>query len=109
MKRALAALATAALVSGGIGAAALGLAATAYADSPGPYYWCPGDDMAYHAPRGERNGPGVAYGWDMNICHTWYWVRDEAGNVPYKGKLPSGVWDGDNPPALQPDWCNFCW
>jgi hypothetical protein len=103
MRRAFAALAAAAFVSGGIG-----LAAPAYA-SPGPFYWCPGDDMMFHAPRGAQNGPGVAYNWDMNICHTWYWVPLNMGNVPYKGELPSGVWDGDNPPALRPDSCDFCW
>jgi hypothetical protein len=101
-----------ALLSGSLGLAALGMGAgTAQADS-GPFYWCPGDPMQYPqpAPRsGGQAGPGVYYNWDMNICHTWYWVAHEQGNVPYQGSLPSGVWDGENPPALEPNRCDFCW
>lgn len=108
-RRGIAGLAGTVMVSGGLGLAGLGLAGTAQAGPPGPFHWCPGDDMAFQAPRGDRNGPGVAYNWDMNVCHTWYWVRDGKGNVPFQGQLPSGVWDGDNPPALQPDRCDFCW
>jgi hypothetical protein len=62
------------------------------------------------APRsGGQAGPGAYYNWDMNICHTWYWVAHEQGNVPYQGSLPSGVWDGENPPGLEPNRCDFCW
>ena len=38
------------------------------------------------------SGPGVAYQWDMNVCHKWYFVQHSAGNVPYKGQLPSDMW-----------------
>jgi hypothetical protein len=71
-------LATAALVSGGLGLAGFGLAAgTAQAQPapmvcqdpnspPGPenfctYQWCPGSPVM-------RNMPN----WDMNVCHPWY-------------------------------------
>jgi len=37
------------------------------------------------------SGPGVAHQWDMNVCHTWYFVRGSLGSVPYQGHLPSGV------------------
>ena len=65
--------------------------------------------MVYQ-PAGYATGPGSAYSWDMTVCHTWYWVKNAQGNVPYKGALPSNVWDGDNPPPLaelppkQPLW-----
>jgi hypothetical protein len=101
-----------AMLSGSLGLAALGLGAgTAQADS-GPFHWCPGDPMQYPQPAphsGDQAGPGVYYNWDMNVCHTWYWVAHEKGNVPYQGSLPSGVWDGDNPPPLEPNRCDFCW
>ena len=59
-------------------------------------------------------GPGAGYVWDMNVCHTWQYVRSGMGNVPVK--VPDGVdpvtfqptgwkiqpdsnlWDGPNPP-----------
>jgi hypothetical protein len=89
-------------------AAAFGLTALApfgvtHADTGpgGPFRWCPGESMQYSpeaAFRGEDNGPGAGYSWDMNICHTWYRLRD-GGNVPYQGSLhQTSVWDGDNPP-----------
>ena len=40
------------------------------------------------------SGPGVAYQWDINVCHKWYFVQHSAGNVPDKGQLPSDMWDG---------------
>jgi hypothetical protein len=106
MKRTLiAGLATAALVSGGLGLAGLGPAGTAHADDPvgGPFQWCPGDSMDYSTTAylsGADNGPGRGYSWNMNICHTWYRLKNiEAGNVPYNGDPHSDVWDGNNPPA----------
>jgi hypothetical protein len=109
LRRGIVGLATTLLVSGGLGLAALGLGAgTAQADPPGPYQWCPGDSMVWQHDA-QRTGPGIAYQWDMNVCHTWYRVAHEKGNVPYQGSLPSDVWDGDNPPPLQPDRCDFCW
>jgi hypothetical protein len=91
-------------MAGGLGLTALGPADIARADDPvgGPFRWCPGDSMVYSTTAylsGADNGPGLAYSWDMNICHTWYRLRDRKGNVPYFGSLPSDVWDGDNPPA----------
>ena len=73
-----------------------GLAA-APATAQGGYTWCPGQPLPMHG-----------LGWDMNVCHTWYFVEHEAGNVPYQGELPSGVWDGDNPPSVRQDSCDFC-
>jgi hypothetical protein len=104
MKRLIIGLATTVVVSGSAGLAGLGLAGIAQADDNvgGPFHWCPGDDMIYSPTAtvsGADNGPGLAYSWDMNICHTWYRLKDRKGNVPYKGSLPSDVWDGDNPPA----------
>jgi hypothetical protein len=79
-----------ALLTGAIALAELGLAATAQAHKP--HHWCPGDAMVY------PSGPGPAYSWDTNICHTWFWVKSGMGNVPYKGQLPSTLWDGEVPP-----------
>jgi hypothetical protein len=111
MKIGIARLATTVLVSGGLGLAALGLGAgTANADFGQPlppHTWCPGDSMVYHS-FDASSGPGLAYQWDMNVCHTWYWVKSGTGNVPFEGRLPSGVWDGEDPPTRQQDWCDFC-
>lgn len=100
-----------ALLSAGVATAGLGLGAGAADARPtGPHQWRPGDSMQYQtAPwLAQHTGPGTAYSWDMNICHTWYWLAsDKQGNVPYNGKLPSGVWDGENPPgpvAQVPDY-----
>jgi hypothetical protein len=104
MKRPIAGLATTVLVSGGLGLAALGLGAgVAQADPLPPHTWCPGAPMVYSS-FDPATGPGVAYQWDMNICHTWYWVKS-GGNVPYKGQLPSTVWDGEDPPNRS---CGAC-
>jgi hypothetical protein len=106
MKRTtIAGMATAAIVAGGLGLADLGPAGIAQADPGGPHNWCPGESMDYSPTAAHFNtdtGPGAGYHWDMNICHTWYRLRDEKGNVPYglnRGSLPSDVWDGTNPPA----------
>jgi hypothetical protein len=85
-------------LSGGLGAAGLGLAAsTAQADpSYGPHRWCPGDSMEW------PTGPWNQVVWDMSVCHTWYAVGYAQGNVPMKTGSPSDVWDGDNPPPPNP-------
>ena len=79
-----------ALLSGGLGLAALGLGAgTAHAD--GPHHWCPGD---------PKNMPYVVNGdldWDWNVCHTWYATNYGQGNISIAGR-PTAIWDGDNPP-----------
>jgi hypothetical protein len=80
-----------ALLTGGVALAGLGLG-SGTAQAHNPHNWCPGDPMTYPV------GPGPAYSWDMNICHTWFWVRNGKGNVPYNGRLPSMLWDGDVPP-----------
>jgi hypothetical protein len=99
MTRRIAGLATTLLVSGGLGLAGLGPGAgTAQATcSPGaavvngmcygPNHWCPGQSLYV-----SQGGPNRDVNWDMNICHTWYWVADGEGNVSPQ------VWDGDNPP-----------
>jgi hypothetical protein len=104
--RFLAGLTAAALVSGGFGLTA----GTAHADNQGPYQWCPGQDMAF-SPQTGSTGPGRVYEgmWDMNICHTWYYVDYGKGNV--QSQLPpppeSNVWDGPNPPPSDRcyPWC----
>jgi hypothetical protein len=102
MNRMIAGFATTLLVSGGIAAAGLG-AGTAHADdwcSPaamiggicyGPNHWCPGDSL-FHLTQNHVYNP---VRWDMNICHTWYYVAPDAGNVA------QGIWDGANPPPPQ--------
>ncbi|MDT5009492.1 MAG: hypothetical protein QOH57_1109 [Mycobacterium sp.] len=96
MKRPIVWLATTALVSGGMALAGVG-AGTANATCPpgavvngmcyGPNHWCPGDSLY-----SSKGGPNRDVNWDMNVCHTWYWVAEGAGNVS------PVVWDGDNPP-----------
>lgn len=86
--------ATAVLVACGL-ALASGLGAgSAQANGPavGPHHWCPGDH--------DSTAPTAIYNWDWNICHTYYWVDSDKGNVPYLGHLPSNLWDGDNPPGV---------
>jgi hypothetical protein len=73
MKRTLiAGLATAAVVSGGLGLAGLELAAgTAHA---GAYHWCPGDpppQVSATAPNGHTISVPVHPAWDPNVCHDW--------------------------------------
>jgi hypothetical protein len=95
MRRPIAGWAATALMCG-FGAASLGFGAGAvHADlgpPDGPHHWCPG----------EQGAPAKEYGWDWNICHTYYWVPSNQGNVPIWGHLPSTLWDGDNPPAEEP-------
>ncbi|MDT5104613.1 MAG: hypothetical protein QOI25_2126, partial [Mycobacterium sp.] len=98
--RPLARLAISGLVTGGLAAAALGLGAGTAA-AGGPYTWCPGQnsgiDIEHHT-----GAPG-AVNWDMNVCHTWWYVNWGFGNIN------PGIWDGDNPPpppeALEPRQC----
>ena len=80
-----------ALLTGAVVVAGLGLA-SGTAQAHNPHNWCPGDPMTY------PTGPGPASSWDMNICHTWFWVKNGKGNVPFNGHLPSSLWDGDTPP-----------
>jgi hypothetical protein len=65
-------IATAALVSAGLGCAAVELAAgTAHA---GANRWCPGDPpprVSAKAPNGNTISVPVHPAWDLNVCHDW--------------------------------------
>lgn len=44
-------------------------------------------------------GRGADKLWDMNVCHTWYFVKMGYGNVQSTAVgVPSNVFDGENPP-----------
>ena len=84
----------AAFASGAIAAAGLGLSAgPAAADPPAPTgTWCPGQPL----PLG-----GAVFGWDMNVCHDYWFVNPGEGNVPVNVngvQLGSYVWIGSPPP-----------
>jgi hypothetical protein len=67
----------AALLGGGVTAAAIGLGAgTAQAN---PFTWCPGQPML--GMHGSTGGPGLDVQWDMTRCHTWYGVRHGFGHT----------------------------
>jgi hypothetical protein len=99
MKRAIVGLATAALVSGGVGLAGLG-AGTAHADNDcgpaamvngicyGPNQWCPGDSL-FHLTQNHVYNPVT---WDMNVCHTYWHVAPDQAN---QGQ---GIYEGPDPP-----------
>jgi hypothetical protein len=77
-------------VSSGLAAAAIGLAAHANATGPvGPLNWCPGQ----HLPQPDVH-------WNMNSCHSYYYVYARQGNVG-DGSLGgnNSVWEGPNPPV----------
>jgi hypothetical protein len=83
-----------ALLSGGLAVAGMGITSPmAQADPASGHQWCPEQPM--HAP----TGPGADKLWDMNVCHTWYFVRYPFGNVMSTTGGMSNVWDGSNPPA----------
>jgi hypothetical protein len=92
-------LAKAVLVSGGLSAAGLGLAAgTAQAYTYGPFQWCPGQDLPNDPPRQEG-----ALQWDMSVCHTYWFDWD------VRTHAPATYWEGENlfptpipPPPPQP-------
>lgn len=82
-------------MTGGLALAGSGLAAgSAQAESGyaqfrgplpavrGPYQWCPGQPL-----------PEDDVGWDMSVCHTWYWVA--YGFQANRGQF---VYEGDTPP-----------
>ena len=104
MKPLMMALTTALLVScGGLTSLAL---APGTAQAQAPHHWCPGEPMQYDPALTAHSGPGTAFNWDMNICHTWYWVKGGQGNVPFKGQLSSSnVWDGEAPPPNSDPGC----
>jgi hypothetical protein len=57
----------------------------------GPNQWCPGDSL-FHL---TQNHVANQINWDMNVCHTYYYVPWGKGNVGYD------IWDGPNPPGPQ--------
>lgn len=66
----------AALTSVSLAAAGLSLGTgTAMALPSQPHEWCPGMSM------NNPPGPGAMYRWDMNVCHTWQYVKPGMGNV----------------------------
>jgi hypothetical protein len=80
----------AALLSGGVAVAGLGLAAATAQAQPDnfsePHQWCPG-----------QPSPANDVHWDTNVCHTWYWVP-----VGGMGNVGQFVWDGATPPPHGP-------
>ena len=90
-----------ALLSGGLAAVSLGLAAGTAQAQEGPFTWCPGQPRNTHnpGPNGGPGSPGPAIEWDWSVCHTWWIVGWGQGNV---GGPDRSIWDGDNPPAVPP-------
>ena len=103
MRRTLiAGLATAALMSGGVGLAA----GTAQADPAwGPSYSggnCPAGLTCTHWCPGDPAIPGSEFGvisWDWNICHDWYWNSEGTVDVATNTVYP---WHGAPHQAAPP-------
>jgi hypothetical protein len=88
----IAGLAAAALVSGALGLAGLGMTAgTAEATPGGTNTWCPGDQM----PQGSLGAP---LAWDMSVCHDWYEWNERGPD----GRMGYSVHEGDYPVQLGP-------
>lgn len=90
-------LLAAAVTSAALVAAGLSLGAGTAAALPSqPHQWCPGDSMQ------SPSGPGSWIVWDMNVCHTWQYVRwgGNASKVDFDGTIvpATSVWDGPSPP-----------
>jgi len=88
-------LATTVLLSAGLGLAGLGLGTNTAQAEPGfaltpygprgPNQWCPGQPLPY-------NDDTIV--WDMNVCHTWWWVA-----YGFQGNRGKGfIYEGDTPP-----------
>ena len=68
-----------ALMSASLATVGLGLGTgTALALPSQPHEWCPGMSM------NNPPGPGAMYHWDMNVCHTWQYVKPGMGNVAHE-------------------------
>lgn len=84
------------VLPGAVALAGLGCAATvARADDNGwgpPKQWCPGDPL----PMTGNHVTDPFRGWDMTVCHTYYYLWPGMGNVS------NMIWDGDNPPPKPP-------
>ena len=65
----------------------------------GPCHWCPGDPPVQTG--NLRVNPVI---WDTHVCHTYWYVRGDQGNVA------RGIFEGDVPPAPPPPppGLNFC-
>ncbi|OBK59838.1 hypothetical protein A5653_05725 [Mycobacterium colombiense] len=84
-----------ALLSTGLVAGAGLATGTAQADNPdwGPaHHWCPGEPL----PPTGNHVTDPFRGWDMSVCHTYYYLWPGMGNVS------NMIWDGDNPPPKPP-------
>jgi hypothetical protein len=57
----------------------------------GPCHWCPGDP-----PVQTGNLVTNPVRWDANVCHTYWYVPMEQGNVA------RGIFEGDAPPPPPP-------
>lgn len=55
----------------------------------GPNQWCPGDSL-FHLTQNHVANP---INWDMNVCHTYFYVPSGQGNVG------QNIWEGPNPPG----------
>jgi len=67
--------------------------AIANADPASRHVWCPGQSM------NSPTGPGADKTWDMNVCHTWWFVKSGYGNVQTtSGRIAINVFEGENPP-----------
>lgn len=88
--------ATGAMISGTIVAAGLGLGSGTAAAQPPTGTWCPGQQL----PMG-----GAAFGWDMFVCHDYWFVSPPGGNVPINMngiQMDSWVWADSPPPGMAP-------
>ncbi|AGZ53881.1 hypothetical protein PJK45_04465 [Mycobacterium kansasii] len=99
-----------AFLSGGLAMAGLGLAVVTAQAQPGPVplypgplhtddsdwgppkRWCPGDPL----PETGNRVTDPFRGWDMSVCHTYYYLWPGMGNVS------NMIWDGDDPPPKPP-------
>lgn len=57
-----------------------------------PKKWCPGEPL----PETGNHVTDPFRGWDMTVCHTYYYLWPGMGNVS------NMIWDGDNPPPKPP-------
>ena len=88
-----------ALTSGAIAAAGLGLGAGSAAAEQPVGTWCPGQPVPL--------GPLAAWGWDMNVCHEYWYVPFGEGNVPITNintgePFESHIWIGSEPVRTPP-------
>jgi hypothetical protein len=58
----------------------------------------------------DRGGPYQCVVWDMSVCHTWYNVAADDGNVFEGPNNQSSIWAGDDPPPhAAPPPPGMCW